>query len=34
MMGDLRATARVVSCQSLAPNTFALGLELARTGDA
>jgi len=32
MMGDLRATARVVSCQSLAPNTFALGLELARTG--
>ena len=34
MMGDLWATARVVYCQSLAPNTFALGQELARTGDA
>jgi len=34
MTGDLRATARVVYCQSLAPNTFALGLEFARTRDA
>src|ERR1700746_2990190 len=34
MMGDLRATGRVVYCQFLAPNTFALGLELARTRDA
>jgi len=33
-MGDLRATARVVYCQCLAPNSFALGLELARTRDA
>jgi PilZ domain len=33
-IGDLRATARVVYCQSLAPNTFALGLELARTRGA
>ena len=34
MTGDLGATARVVYCQSPAPNTFALGLELARTRDA
>jgi PilZ domain len=33
-MGDLRATARVVYCQSLAANTFALGLEFARLRDA
>jgi len=32
-MGDLRATARVVYCQFLAPKPFALGLELARTRD-
>jgi PilZ domain len=31
---DLRATARVVYCELLAPNTFALGLELARARDA
>jgi len=31
-MGDLWATARVVYCHPDGPNTFALGLELARTG--